>query len=148
MLNGDSPIAWRIAQWNDRVASAKAQDLYLYLQEAAAIDGMHVTINGRKMLQFASYSYLDLLGHPKINAAARTALDEFGSGTHGVRLLAGTIRLHAELERTIAEFKGAADAMVFSSGFVCNSATIAALAGRKAVVISDTLTHACIVAGC
>ncbi|RME42195.1 MAG: aminotransferase class I/II-fold pyridoxal phosphate-dependent enzyme [Caldilineae bacterium] len=148
MLNGDSPIAWRIAQWNERVASAKAQDLYLYLQEAQKVEGMHVTINGRKMLQFASYSYLDLLGHPKIDAAAKAAIDEFGSGTHGVRLLAGTIRLHTELERTIAEFKGTEDAMVFSSGFVCNSATIAALVGRNDVVISDKLNHASIVDGC
>ena len=148
MLNGDSPIAWRIAQWSERVASAKAQDLYLYLQEAQKVDGMHVTIDGRKMLQFASYSYLDLLKHPKIDAAAKAAIDEFGSGTHGVRLLAGTIRLHTELERAIAEFKGTEDAMVFSSGFVCNSATIAALVGRNDVVISDKLNHASIVDGC
>lgn len=148
MINGNSPIAWRIAQINDRVASAKAQDLYLYLQEAEAVDGMYVTINGRKMLQFASYSYLNLLGHPKIDEAAKRAVDEFSSGTHGVRILAGTTRLHTELERTIAQFKGTEDAMVFSSGFVCNSATIAALVGRSDVVISDKLNHASIVDGC
>jgi len=148
MFNGNGPIAWRVAQINERVNGAKAQDLYLYLQEAEAVDGMHVTINGRKMLQFASYSYLNLLGHPKIDAAARAAIDEFGSGTHGVRILAGTIRLHNELERTIADFKGTDDAIVFSSGFVCNYATIAALVGRNDVVISDKLNHASIVDGC
>ncbi len=148
MLNGDSPISWRIAQLNERVTSAKAQDLYLYLQEAEAIDGMHVTINGRKMVQFASYSYLDLLGHPKIDAAARAAVEEFGSGTHGVRILAGTIRLHSELENTIAQFKGTEAAMVYSSGFVCNYSTIATLVGRNDVVISDKLNHASIVDGC
>lgn len=148
MLNSDSPIAWRMAQMNERVTGAKSQDLYLYLQEAEAVDGMHVTINGRKMLQFASYSYLDLLRHPKIDAAAQAAVEEFGSGTHGVRILAGTIRLHTELEKTIADFKHTEDAMVYSSGFVCNYSTIAALVGRNDVVISDKLNHASIVDGC
>ncbi len=141
MISSDSPIAWRMAQWNELVSNTKAQGLYLYLQEAQAIKGMHVTINGRDMLQFASYSYLDLLGHPKIDAAARAAIDQFGSGTHGVRILAGTIPLHNELEKTIADFKGTEDAMVFSSGFATNMATIAALVGRNDVVISDKLNH-------
>lgn len=148
MLEANSPIAWRMAQMNERVSTAKAQNLYLYLQEAEAIDGMHVTVRGRQMLQFASYSYLDLLKHPKIDAAARAALDEYGSGTHGVRILAGTVRLHNELEKTIADFKGTDDAIVYSSGFVCNYSTIAALVGRNDVVISDKLNHASIVDGC
>jgi glycine C-acetyltransferase len=148
MLDEKSPIAWRIAQWNERVEGAKAQGLYFYLQEAEAVEGMYVTINGRKMLQFASYGYLDLLGHPKIDAAAQAAIEEFGTGTHGVRLLAGTIRLHSELEQTIADFKDTEAAIVFSSGFVCNFATIAALVGRNDVVISDKLNHASIVDGC
>ncbi|HEY85852.1 MAG TPA: aminotransferase class I/II-fold pyridoxal phosphate-dependent enzyme [Chloroflexi bacterium] len=148
MISSDSPIAWRMAQWNELVSNTKAQGLYLYLQEAQAIKGMHVTINGRDMLQFASYSYLDLLGHPKIDAAARAAIDQFSSGTHGVRILAGTIPLHNELEKTIADFKGTEDAMVFSSGFATNMATIAALVGRNDVVISDKLNHASIVDGC
>jgi len=148
MLDEKGPIAWRIAQWNEKVDNAKVQGLYFHLQEAEAIEGMSVTIDGREMIQFASYSYLDLLKHPKIDAAAQAALDEFGSGTHGVRLLAGTLHLHTELEKTIAEFKGAEEAMTFSSGFVCNSATIAALVGRNDVVISDKLNHASIVDGC
>jgi len=148
--NGRSvnPIAWRIAQMNERVRSAKEQDLYLYLQPADAVNGAYVTINGRKMLQFASYAYLNLLGHPRITAAARAALEEFGSGTHGVRVLAGTTRLHVELEQKIARFKHAEEAMVLSSGYVTNLGTIAALLGRNDVVISDKLNHASIVDGC
>lgn len=148
MLDPKSPIAWRFAQMNERVASAKSQDLYLYLQEAEEINGMHVTIKGRDMLQFASYSYLDLLGHPKIDAAAHEAIERYSSGTHGVRILAGTIPLHTELEQTISEFKGTEAAMVYSSGFVTNHSTIAALVGRNDVVISDKLNHASIVDGC
>jgi glycine C-acetyltransferase len=146
--NGNNPIAWRIQQMNERIRSTKEQDLYLYLQPAEKVDGVHVTINGRRMLQFASYAYLNLLGHPKIQAAARAALDEFGSGTHGVRILAGTTRIHVELEETIARFKGAEDALALSSGYVTNLGTIAALLGRGDVVISDKLNHASIVDGC
>jgi glycine C-acetyltransferase len=146
--NGNNPIAWRIQQMNERIRSTKEQDLYLYLQPADKIDGVHVTINGRRMLQFASYAYLNLLGHPKIQAAARAALDEFGSGTHGVRILAGTTRIHVELEETIARFKGTEDALAMSSGYVTNLGTIAALLGRGDVVISDKLNHASIVDGC
>ena len=148
LSNGNNPIAWRIGQMNERVRSAKEQDLYLYLQPAEAVDGIHVTINGRKMLQFASYAYLDLLSHPKIRAAAQAALAEFGPGTHGVRVLAGTTRIHVELEQTIARFKGAEDALALSSGYVTNLGTIAALLGRNDVVISDKLNHASIVDGC
>lgn len=146
--NGNNPIAWRIEQMNERVRSAKEQDLYLYLQPAEEVDGAYVTINGRRMLQFASYAYLDLIGHPKIQAAAKKALDEFGSGTHGVRVLAGTTRIHVELEQTIARFKGTEDAMALSSGYVTNLGVIAALLGRNDVVISDKLNHASIVDGC
>ena len=143
-----NPIRWRIDQMNARVRSAKEQDLYLYLQPADAVNGAYVTINGRRMLQFASYAYLNLLGHPKIQAAARAALEEFGSGTHGVRILAGTTRLHVELEQKIAQFKRAEDAMALASGYVTNLGTIAALLGRNDVVISDKLNHASIVDGC
>ncbi len=143
-----NPIAWRIEQMNERVRSAKEQDLYLYLQSADAVDGPYVTINGRRMLQFASYAYLNLLGHPKIQAAAEAALAEFGPGTHGVRVLAGTTRIHGELEQKIAQFKKTEEAMVLSSGYVTNLGTIAALLGRNDVVISDKLNHASIVDGC
>ena len=146
--DNNNPIAWRMEQMNQRVRSAIEQDLYLYMQPAEAVDGMHVTINGRKMLQFASYAYLDLLGHPKIQAAARAALDEFGSGTHGVRILAGTTRIHVELEETIAQFKGTDDAIALSSGYVTNLGTISTLLGRGDMVISDKLNHASIVDGC
>ena len=54
--DGSNPIAWRIEQMNERVRSAKEQDLYLYLQPAEEVDGMYVTVNGRKMLQLASYA--------------------------------------------------------------------------------------------
>jgi glycine C-acetyltransferase len=110
--------------------------------------GARVLVNGREMGMFASYSYLGLLGHPRINAAARKAVDDFGTGTHGVRTLAGTLTLHRELEETIAEFKEAEEAVTFSSGYATNLSVISTLVGRHDYVFSDKLNHASIVDGC
>jgi len=118
------------------------------MQSSDAVDGVHVTVDGRSMLQFASYSYLNLLGHPEINAAARQALEEFGTGTHGVRFLSGTTRIHVELEKTISRFKQTEDAIALASGYAANFGTISALMGRNDVIITDKLNHASIVDGC
>jgi 8-amino-7-oxononanoate synthase len=94
------------------------------------------------------YSYLGLIGHPKINDAAKAAVDHYGTGTYGVRLLAGTLQLHNELEARIAEFKQAEAAVTMSSGYVTNLATIASLLRKGDTVICDKLNHASIVDGC
>ena len=118
------PINRRIGEITGRVEEAQAAGLYFYLQPIEALDGARVTVAGREMLMFASYCYLGLLGHPRIDAAAQAAIARFGSGTHGVRILAGTLTLHEELEATIAAFKGTAAAIVYSSGYVTNLTTI------------------------
>lgn len=133
---------------HQRVDFMQRNDCYLYLQPIESLDGAWVTVNGRRMLMFASYSYLGLLGHPDINAAAQAAIQQYGTGTHGVRVLAGTLPLHQQLERTIAQFKHTDDAIVYSSGYVANLSTVAALVGRNDVVLSDKLNHASIVDGC
>ena len=142
-------IEERIRFWTNRVEMAEAADLYFYNQPIEALNGgVRVQVRGREMLMFASYSYLGLIGHPKINAAAKAAIDEYGTGTHGVRLLAGTLKLHRDLEATIARFKGTADAVTFSSGYVTNLTAISTLVGRHDSVICDKLNHASIVDGC
>jgi len=138
----------RVEILNQRIQQAKKQDLYPYMHTSDAVEGVHVTVHGRPMLQFASYSYLDLLGHPKINAAAKAAIDEFGTGTHGVRFLAGTTRVHVELEKKIAAFKKTETAVAVASGYGANFGTISSLIGRHDVVISDKINHASIVDGC
>ena len=143
-----NPVQRRIDAMNQRVAETQRAGLYFYLQPLEELDGAWVTTGGRRMLNFASYSYLGLLGHPKIGAAAEEALARYGTGTHGVRLLAGTLPLHGELEGTIARFKGAEAAIVYSSGYVTNLSTVAALVGRNDVVICDKFNHASIVDGC
>jgi len=143
-----NPIQRRIEEMNQRVAEIRQAGLYFYLQPLEELNGAWAKINGRRMLNFASYSYLGLLGHPKIEAAAREALARYGTGTHGVRILAGSLPLHEALEQTIARFKKAEAAIVYSSGYATNLATVAALVDRHDVVICDKFDHASIVDGC
>jgi glycine C-acetyltransferase len=148
MRRKDDPIARRIDLLTERGRYLRSRDWYCYLQAAEALRGSKVVVDGQEMLMFASYSYLGLLGHPRIDAAASTAIERFSSGTHGVRLLAGTTKLHEELEETIARFKGTDAAITYSSGYVTNLSTISTLCGRHDVVFCDRLNHASIVDGC
>ncbi|GAG74299.1 unnamed protein product [marine sediment metagenome] len=110
--------------------------------------GARVTIDGREMLMFASYNYPGIINHPKIKKAAIEAIEKYGAGTAGVRLLAGTTKIHEELEAKIAEFKGVEDAVTYSSGYVTNLSAISTLCGRGDLVIIDKLDHASIIDGC
>jgi len=148
-FNTDDTVSRRIKAFTDRVALTKANDLYFYNQPIQELrGGAKVLAHGREMGMFASYGYLGLLGHPRINAAARKALDKFGTGTHGVRFLAGSLTLHEELEETIANFKHAEAAITYSSGYATNLTVISTLMGRGDYVLSDKLNHASIVDGC
>ncbi|MFN8110261.1 MAG: aminotransferase class I/II-fold pyridoxal phosphate-dependent enzyme [Thermoleophilia bacterium] len=132
------------------VEEGKQAGLYFYLEatEAYAGDTRFEVADHGEMLMFGGYSYLSLNGHPAITAAAMDAIATYGTGTHGVRLLAGTLRVHRDLERRIAEFKGTEAAATFSSGYFANVSAIAALMGRHDAVICDRLDHASIVDGC
>jgi 8-amino-7-oxononanoate synthase len=147
-MRGDDPIARKIAEVAQRRAFLTGKDWYHYLVSSDAVNGSRVTVGGREMLMMASYSYLNLIGHPRITAAAKRAIDEFGTGTHGVRLLAGTTRLHGELETRISTFKKREAAITYSSGYVTNLSVISALCGHADIVFSDRLNHASIVDGC
>jgi len=145
----DDSVTRRIHAIVDRVSMAKANDLYFYNQPVEEIlPGMKVRVRGREMGMYASYSYLGLVNHPRINEAARKAVDKFGTGTHGVRSLAGTLTIHTELEETIANFKHTEDAVTYSSGYATNLTVVSTLMGRGDYVFSDKLNHASIVDGC
>ena len=145
--SGDA-VDRRMAVLLDRIREAQAAGLYFYHLPISETSGPWVTVGGRRMLMMASYSYLGLNGHPDISRAAQAALDRFGTGTHGVRPLAGTLTLHRELEETIAGFADAEDAIVYSSGYVTNLSVISTLVARGDVVIGDKVNHASIVDGC
>ena len=141
-------LQWKIDAMLDRIEWAKADDAYYYQQAISEIDGAWVVTNGQRKLMFATYSYLGLLEHPKIEQAAQEAIAKYGTGTHGVRLLGGTLDIHLELEEKIARFHNREAAIVFSSGYVTNLATISTLVGKGDWVISDKWNHASIVDGC
>jgi len=145
----DDGIIRRIRALNQRVEQLQKEGLYFYNQPITELrGGSKVLVNGREMGMYASYSYLGLVGHPRINQAAKAAIDRYGTGTHGVRTLAGSLTIHCELEETIAEFKRAESAITYSSGYVTNLTVVSTLVGRDDYVISDKLNHASIVDGC
>lgn len=145
----DDAVMRRIRAYTERVSSLKTNDLYFYNQPIQEVrGGAKVLVHGREMGMYASYSYLGLIGHPRINEAARKAVDKFGTGTNGVRMLAGTLTLHDELEETIARFKHAEAAVTYTSGYMTNLTVVSTLMGRGDYVLSDKLNHASIVDGC
>jgi glycine C-acetyltransferase len=145
----DDAVTRRIKAMADRISSIKEPDLYFYNQPVQEIlPGMKVRVNGREMGMYASYSYLGLVNHPRINEAAKKAVDKYGTGTHGVRTLAGTLSIHNELEETIASFKHAESALTYSSGYATNLTVVSTMMGRGDYVFSDKLNHASIVDGC
>ncbi|MFE6228423.1 aminotransferase class I/II-fold pyridoxal phosphate-dependent enzyme [Streptomyces sp. NPDC057854] len=130
---------------DDRGIVARGEYFYEPVIEEAS--GSRIKFDGRWFLNFASYSYLGLIGHPYIDDQALRAVEQHGTGAHGVRLLAGTLHLHRELELALARFLGAEDAIVFSSGYMANVATVGALVGPGDTVIGDVYNHASILDG-
>lgn len=148
VTNSSHFLQQRLVLLNERYDDAIKKDRYFYHPVLKNQNGSRVEVDGRNMLMFCSYSYLGLIGHPTITEAVQQATQEFGSGTHGVRLLAGTTQLHEKLEERIAKFKGTQDAVVFSSGYITNIAAITTLVNKEHVVICDKLNHASIIDGC
>jgi glycine C-acetyltransferase len=103
--------------------------------------------DGRDVINLASNNYLGLAAHPRLKEAAARAAMEFGAGSGAVRTIAGTMSLHAELERRFAEFKGAEAALMFQAGFTANAGTVAAILTKEDVIVSDQLNHASIIDG-
>ncbi len=147
--NTDDAVTRRIKAITDRIAMLKENDLYFYNQPVEEmLEDSKVRVHGRVMGMYASYSYLGLVNHPRINAAAKAAVDKFGTGTNGVRTLAGTLTIHNELEETIANFKHTEAAITYTSGYATNLTVVSTLMGRGDYIFSDKLNHASIVDGC
>ncbi|MFZ1767642.1 MAG: glycine C-acetyltransferase [Caldilinea sp.] len=113
----------------------------------SSMDGW-VTIDGRRVLNFCANNYLGLANHPRLREAAKHAIDQYGIGPGAVRTIAGTMTLHLELERRLAEFKRAEACITFQSGFTANLATVPALMGDGDLIFSDELNHASIIDAC
>ncbi|MFV2066465.1 MAG: aminotransferase class I/II-fold pyridoxal phosphate-dependent enzyme [Pirellulales bacterium] len=133
---------------NRRVTKLKEDHLYFFEPVISEHDGAWVVVEGKRMLMLGSYEYLGLLGHRHLKKTSIDAIEKFGTGHHGVRLLAGTTTVHRQLEARLASFMRAEDAIVYSSGYVTNLATISTLVGPGDCVIGDRWNHASIIDGC
>jgi len=105
------------------------------------------TYDGRRVINLASNNYLGLCNHPKLREAAIAATERYGVGSGAVRTIAGTMRIHMELEEKIAAFKGVEACVVFQSGFTANAGTVSSILGKDDFIISDELNHASIIDG-
>src|SRR3569832_1464134 len=135
--------AYRFTKAREVIASG----YYPYFQPIEASYDTEVIIRGEKKIMVGSNNYLGLTHHPKVIAAAEAALHKYGSGCTGSRFLNGTLDLHEQLERSIAEFLGKEACLVFSTGYSANLGLISGLVGRGEVVYLDKLDHASIVDG-
>jgi glycine C-acetyltransferase len=126
----------------------KQEGLFVNIRTLESPQGAWIVVDGRKVLNLCSNNYLGFCNDPVLKEAAKRAIDEYGVGPGAVRTIAGTMKLHLELERKLAEFKGAEAVISFQSGFCANLATIPALVGREDVIFSDELNHASIIDGC
>src|SRR5437764_11078074 len=105
------------------------------------------TFDGKRVINLASNNYLGLTTHPKLREAALAATSKYGVGSGAVRTIAGTMRIHMELEEKIARFKNVEACVVFQSGFAANAGTVSAILGKEDFIISDELNHASIIDG-
>ncbi|MFF3034071.1 aminotransferase class I/II-fold pyridoxal phosphate-dependent enzyme [Streptomyces rubiginosohelvolus] len=122
---------------------------HLYEAVATKYDGVHATFDdGRSSMVLTTYDYLGLLGDKRLNDAAKEAVDVFGTGCFGSRVLGGSLDLHRRLEQELAAWAGREDSMVLSSGFMTNYTVLAAMAGPGAWVLADEANHISIDDGC
>jgi len=103
--------------------------------------------DGREVINLASNNYLGLCDHPKLREAAIAATNKYGVGSGAVRTIAGTMKIHIELEEKIAAFKGVEACVVFQSGFTANAGTVSSILGKEDFILSDELNHASIIDG-
>jgi len=107
----------------------------------------HSTVDGKKVIMLCSNNYLSLSNHPKLIDASCKAAKEFGAGSGSVRAIAGTMKLHMDVEKAIARFKHTESSLVYQTGFAANSGLIPQLAGKDDIIISDELNHGSIIDG-
>jgi len=132
----------------DELNGLRAQGLYRQLRILEDEQRAHTVFDGRSVVNLSSNNYLGLTTHPRLRERALEAVRQFGVGSGSVRTIAGTMALHMELERRLAEFKHTEAVVVFQSGFTANAGTVSSILTRDDVVVSDELNHASIIDGC
>ncbi len=138
-----NPLSYLTEQLDD----LKAKGTYFRLRVLEDEQAPVCTFDGRKVINLASNNYLGLTTHPKLREAALEATRKYGVGSGAVRTIAGTMKIHMELEEKIARFKNVKACVVFQSGFAANAGTVSAVLGKDDFIISDQLNHASIIDG-
>ena len=138
------PLAFLSAE----LESMKQQGLYRRLRVLDDEQKPSTTVDHHHVVNLSSNNYLGLTTHPRLRERALEAIARLGVGTGSVRTIAGTMEIHMELERRLAEFKQTEAVVVFQSGFTANAGTVSSILTKDDVVISDELNHASIIDGC
>lgn len=125
----------------------KEKGLYKNIRTIESAQGAWVQIGGKKVLNFCSNNYLGFAADERIKNAAKAAIDQYGVGPGAVRTIAGTMSIHEQLERELAEFKGVEACLTVQSGYNANLCAIPALVGKDDTIVSDELNHASIIDG-
>jgi len=133
---------------HDAVEDLKAKHLYFKLKVLEGEQKPIAHFDGEEVINLSSNNYLGLTTNPKLRRAAIDATRKLGVGSGAVRTIAGTMKMHMDLEEQIARFKKAEACVVFQSGFAANAGTVSAILGKDDLVISDELNHASIIDGC
>ncbi len=137
----------RIEWIQQEIDGLKEAGLYNRIRTLSSPQGAWLVVDGKHVLNFCSNNYLGLANEPRLREAAKAAIDKYGVGPAAVRTIAGTMDIHLELERRLANFKHVDACITFQSGFTANLATIPALVGKEDVIFSDELNHASIIDG-
>jgi glycine C-acetyltransferase len=144
------PTATRVdplSYLSDQISQLKEKGTHFKLRVLEDEQEPVCTFDGRKVINLASNNYLGLTTHPKLREAALAATTKYGVGSGAVRTIAGTMRIHMDLEERIARFKNVEACVVFQSGFTANAGTVSAILGKEDFIISDELNHASIIDG-
>ncbi|HTF64209.1 MAG TPA: glycine C-acetyltransferase, partial [Edaphobacter sp.] len=137
----------QLAYLTEQLNDLKERGTFFRLRVLDDEQGPVCTYDGKRVINLASNNYLGLCEHPKLRDAAIAATEKFGVGSGAVRTIAGTMRIHMELEEKIAAFKGVEACVVFQSGFTANAGTVSSILGKEDFIVSDELNHASIIDG-
>ena len=125
----------------------QAAGVYCFFRPIESTTGSSVVTHGRKRVMIGSNNYLGLTHHPRVQEAAKKAIDQYGTGCTGSRFLNGNLVLHEELEARLAKYLGKQSCLVFSTGFLSNQGALSSLMGKNDVIYSDAENHASIIEG-
>ncbi len=136
------------ALFAQKISRIRQAGLYRQMKVCHSPQGARVKAGNREVLMLSSNSYLGLCTDTRLKEAARKAVEMYGTGAGGSRLISGTSPIHRELEAQVAFFKGTEDALIFSSGYMANAGVISSVADKNWVIYSDRLNHASIIDSC